>query len=64
MCYTFCMISDPAMLLSYVNTKLRDVYSTLSALCEGEELDEEELERALLSAGYRYDPQSNRFVNL
>ena len=30
---------DPVMLLSYVNMKLRDMYSTLDAMCEDLELD-------------------------
>ena len=34
---------DPVMLLSYVNTQLRDFYGTLEALCEDKGLDREEL---------------------
>ena len=34
---------DPVMLLSVVNTKLRDYYSTLDALCEDMEIDKKEL---------------------
>lgn len=34
---------DPFMLLSYLNTQLRDYYPSLEALAEGLELDMEEL---------------------
>ena len=53
---------DPLMLLSYVNMKLRDFYPSLSAFCEEEDSDEEELREKLRSAGYEYDAGSNRFV--
>ena len=39
--------SDAAMLLSFVNTKLRDVYDSLDALCEDCEADRGELEEKL-----------------
>lgn len=57
------MIPDePAMLLSFVNMKLRDGYPTFSALCEDLELSAEEITEKLQSAGYRYDAQTNRFI--
>ena len=34
---------DPVMLLSVVNTKLRDYYSTLDVLCEDMQVDKQEL---------------------
>ena len=48
------------MLVSYLNTKLRDLYPSLSVLCEEEELDEEEIVRLLRAAGYEYDEAINR----
>ena len=33
---------DPVMLLSVVNTKLRDYYSTLDVLCEDMQVDKQE----------------------
>ena len=39
---------DPVMLLSYVNTQLRDFYGTLEALCEDKGLDREELVSAYM----------------
>lgn len=44
--------NDPAMLASFLNTKLRDEYDSLSALCEDLGLDEEELRERLAAAGY------------
>lgn len=52
---------DGAMLLSYLNTKLRDDYASLEALCEELELSQEEIEEKLGALGYTYDAQSNRF---
>ena len=53
--------SDGAMLLSFVNTKLRDVYDSLDALCEDCEADRGELEEKLRALGYEYDPARNAF---
>lgn len=54
--------NEPAMLLSFVNMKLRDEYPTFSALCEDLELSADEIAEKLQAAGYRYDPQTNRFI--
>ena len=53
---------DPVMLLSFVNLKLRDYYSSLEALCEDLDVAQEELEKKLAAIDYHYDTQSNRFV--
>ena len=52
---------DPVILLSYINTLLRDEYSSLSTLCEDRQVDEEELQKTLSSIGYAYDSTLNRF---
>lgn len=52
---------DPAMLLSWVNTKLRDEASSFSALCEEYELDMAQIEASLSAIGYHYDAAQNRF---
>ena len=52
---------DPYILLSYVNTKLRDEYPGLSALCGGLDADPAELAEKLAGAGYAYDPAANQF---
>lgn len=51
---------DPAMLVSFLNLKLRDMYSSLSALCDELDEDESELLDRLKKAGYRYDEDINQ----
>lgn len=53
---------EPALLLSVVNTKLRDYYPTLDALCEDMDADKGELIGKLESIDYRYDESKNQFV--
>ena len=53
---------DPVILLSYVNTKLRDDYPTLDALCDDLDADRTALEASLHSIGYDYNAQQNRFM--
>ena len=53
---------DPVMLLSFVNTQLRDYYSSLSKLCEDKQLNQEELEKKLNLIDYFYDAERNQFV--
>ncbi len=52
---------DPYLLLSYVNTKLRDVYPSLTALADDLGLDEEELKARLGEIGYVYSEERNAF---
>ena len=53
---------DPVMLLSVLNTKLRDYYSTLDVLCEDMQVDKQELIGKLEMIDYTYDAGSNQFV--
>ena len=53
---------DPIILLSYVNTKLRDEYPSLDELCAALDADREELVRRLEAVGYTYDEDKNRFL--
>lgn len=53
--------NDPMILLSVVNTKLRDAYDSLDALCEDLDADREELEKKLAAAGFCYDENVNQF---
>jgi hypothetical protein len=53
---------DPIILLSYVNTKLRDQFATLDELCQTCELDERELRQTLELIDYQYDETTNQFV--
>ena len=52
---------DPNILLSVVNTKLRDRYSSLDELCDDLDEDKTALVEKLAKAGYAYDPASNQF---
>lgn len=54
--------NDPAILLSYVNTQLRDFYPSLQEFCKALSSDETEIKAKLLSLGYEYNPKLNRFV--
>ena len=59
------MPDDPIMLFSYLNTKLRDNYSSLEALADdmgisAQELDE--IKKKLSDAGFSYDEKRNQFV--
>lgn len=53
---------DPVMLLSVVNTKLRDFYPSLEELAVAESTTVEELETKLKSINYQYDEKHNQFV--
>ena len=53
---------DPVMLLSVVNTKLRDYYSTLDVLCEDMQVYKQEFIGKLEMIDYTYDAGSNQFV--
>lgn len=52
---------DPFILLSYINTQLRDHYNTLEELCEQLELNEEEIREKLFTIHYEYIPEINQF---
>lgn len=53
---------DPVILLSYVNTKLRDEYADLAAFCENEGATEDEILKKLAQIGYVYAPENNQFI--
>ena len=54
--------NNPMMLLSFINTKLRDEEMTLSQLCYDLEIDEEEINTKLNMIDYYYDKKLNRFL--
>lgn len=56
------MTKDPYMLLSIINTKLRDFYSNLDELCEDLEYDINEVKDILNTINYVYDTNLNKFV--
>ena len=53
---------DPYMLLSVVNMKLRDRFSSLDSLCEDMDCSRKEVEAVLATIDYHYDPEQNAFV--
>lgn len=53
---------DPIMLLSFINTRLRDQYASLDQLCEDLGVDQAGLERKLHAVDYVYDRGRNQFV--
>ena len=53
---------DPVILLSFVNTKLRDFNSSLDDFCKENNLNEDEIKRKLEMIDYHYDKYKNKFV--
>ena len=53
--------TDPMILLSFLNTRLRDEYDSLDVLCEDLALDQAELSDRMKSVGFDYDPERNQF---
>lgn len=53
---------DPIMLLSVVNTNLRDFYSSLDDFCLSKDISRQELEDTLIKAGYKYSAEINQFI--
>lgn len=54
--------NDPMILLSYVNTQLRDNYASLDDLCAGLGVARGQIEEKLASVDYEYDADRNAFV--
>jgi len=52
---------DPVILLSYVNTQLRDNYSSLEEMCRALDTDKSSIIAILSGIGYKYEPTQNRF---
>ncbi|MFI3314353.1 MAG: DUF4250 domain-containing protein [Rikenellaceae bacterium] len=53
--------SDPFMLFSFINMKLRDNYASLAELCEDMNINQDELTAKLKSAGFEYSQANNKF---
>ena len=54
--------NQPMILLSFVNTKLRDEFSSLDAFCDDFQVAKDEIEEKLASIDYEYDEELNKFV--
>ena len=53
---------DPAILLSFINTKLRDFYPSLDELCDDLQVEKDEIESILMKINYKYSEKRNQFV--
>ncbi|MDD6736488.1 MAG: DUF4250 domain-containing protein [Clostridiales bacterium] len=53
---------DPLILVSVLNTKLRDSYANLSALCDDLDLNEKDILASVNKVGYSYNKKTNRFI--
>ena len=53
---------DPVMLLSYINTQLRDYYPSMDELCKAFDVKKEEIDEKLDLIDYSYDAETNRYV--
>ena len=48
---------DPMILFSFINTKLRDKYTSLDELCDDLDINKADLK----AAGFEYNPNQNKF---
>ena len=55
------MPEDAMMLYSFINTKLRDCYPSLDALCEDMGIEKKDVVQKLKTVGFEYNPEKNRF---
>ena len=53
---------DPFILLSFINTKLRDEFDSLEKFCESENESKEIIENTLKQIGFSYDSDKNTFI--
>ena len=58
------LLLDNYVLLSIVNMKLRDYYSSLEDLCENMGINRQKLEDKLAQVGYRYNKDTNQFISV
>ncbi len=54
--------NDPVILLSYINTQLRDFYPNLDELCSSLDADKQSICDSLAQIDYSYDAVSNQFI--
>lgn len=53
--------SNPILLMSIVNTALRDQYDSLDDFCDDKDISKEELVDTLKKAGFDYMKEINQF---
>lgn len=54
--------NDPVILLSFINTQLRDKYESLDEFGKSNSVDVAEIENKLSAIGYEYSAELNRFI--
>ena len=52
---------DPMILLGYMNTQLRDNYSSLEEMCQALDLYESQIRKTLSDIGFEYVSEKNCF---
>lgn len=53
--------TDPFMLLSFINMKLRDQYASLDQLCDDLQVSRADLDAILQPAGFEYNEEQNKY---
>lgn len=53
---------DPMILLSFLNTQLRDFFPSLGELCSALNLEQQEIEDKMRDITYIYDKELNQFI--
>ena len=53
---------DPMILLSYINTQLRDFYPSLEEFCSAADVPQEDIIKSLERISYTYDRDKNQFA--
>lgn len=53
--------TDPMILFSFINAKLRDHYPSLDHLCDDMNIDKATLLATLAAAGFEYSEENNKF---
>lgn len=54
--------NNPIMLMSYLNTQLRDNYSSLDDLVDSLDICKEDILKKLEEAGFIYSEELNKFI--
>ena len=54
--------NDPVILLSYINTKLRDEYPSFDELCKSLDLSADDIAAKLAGIEYSYNKERNCFA--
>ena len=54
--------NDSVILLSVINTKLRDIYKSLDELCDDLQVDKSKIVNKCAAIGYLYSKERNQFI--